>query len=101
MGRYKCIYCGTLGFTWKQMKNHIETLCALRGKREKHLGCPYCPLVFHIRNMYTAHMLAHTDKGSITVAACARRCSCCVRLMYMCVLWCSPLVKSLVVLLQV
>ena len=68
MGRYKCIYCGTLGFTWKQMKNHIETLCALRGKREKHLGCPYCPLVFHIRNMYTAHMLAHTDKGSYTAA---------------------------------
>ena len=66
MGRYKCNHCGQLCFSLKQIREHIDKHCTKAGKPEKHLGCPFCNLVFSLRNMRNAHMLSHTDDGSLT-----------------------------------
>ena len=62
--RYKCVHCGRTLATWSQVQRHLEEECALRAAAGlRHLGCPYCPLVFHKRDMRSVHALSHTDLG--------------------------------------
>lgn len=47
------------------MEEHITDSCENKDKKAKHLGCPYCSIVFHHHAMRNAHMLSHQDKGLV------------------------------------
>lgn len=67
LGKYKCVHCGALCWTWKQVQKHRAECAAATTNKEKKLGCPYCSFVFHIRNMRNIHMLSHVDQGLICI----------------------------------
>ena len=60
--KYKCIHCGKIFFTWKQIEKHLDD-CEAKALGKLIVGCPYCTFIFHIRNVRNVHLLSHTDEG--------------------------------------